>query len=157
MGEAFETGAGRLAHRLMRALEAGDSAGGDRRGRQSAAILVARERGGYGGLTDTAVNLRVDDHASPVTELARLLDLNELYFPHEDDLEFLPIDEPLAAELRSLLQRSGYLDDGREGPYDDDLKAALLHYAGTENLEERWSDDARIERRVLYHLRNQTG
>ena len=153
MSEAFEGAAGRLVHRLMRALEAGDEAGGDRRGRQAAAVLVVRERGGYGGMTDTSVDLRVDDHGAPVSELARLTDLHELYFPHEDDLEFVSINEQLAAELRSLLARRGYRVASGDGAYDEELKRALFDYAGTENLEERWSDEALIERKVLDHLR----
>ncbi|HEY0773963.1 MAG TPA: DUF1028 domain-containing protein, partial [Nocardioidaceae bacterium] len=68
-----------LARRLLAALEAGDAAGGDKRGRQSAALLVVRDGAGYGGNDDVAVDLRVDDHADPITELSRLLDLNDLY------------------------------------------------------------------------------
>ena len=73
-----------LARRLLAALTAGDEAGGDSRGRQSAALLVVREGAGYGGHDDIAVDLRVDDHADPVPELARLLDLNELYLTGVD-------------------------------------------------------------------------
>ena len=70
-----------LARRLLAVLKAGDDAGGDARGRQSAALLVVREEAGYDGLDDVAVDLRVDDNAflpdgDPIAELARLLDLN---------------------------------------------------------------------------------
>lgn len=75
MSKAFETTKGPLAWRLMAALEAGENAGGDKRGKQSAAILVVREKGGYGGYNDRAVDLRVDDHPNPVQELARILAL----------------------------------------------------------------------------------
>lgn len=61
-----------LAERLLDSLLAGDAAGGDSRGRQSAALLVVRARGGYNGFTDRAVDVRVDDHADPLNELARL-------------------------------------------------------------------------------------
>jgi tetratricopeptide (TPR) repeat protein len=79
MAGAFETSDGRLARRLVGALEAGDSAGGDRRGRQSAAVLVVRQGGGYGGTSDVTVDLRVDDHPDPVRELRRLLELERAY------------------------------------------------------------------------------
>jgi uncharacterized Ntn-hydrolase superfamily protein len=152
MRQSFESASGELARRLVAALSAGDDAGGDRRGRQSASVLVVRAGGGYGGTTDRALDLRVDDHLDPVAELGRLLDLHRLYFPRLEDLEFLDIDEGLARELKTLLSRLGYDAGGGEG-YDDDLRSALYAYSGTENLEERWTDDARIERGVLEQLR----
>lgn len=145
MASAYEAGTGDLAQRLVAALRAGDEAGGDRRGRQSAALLVVREGGGYGGGTDKTVELRVDDDAQPVTELERLLDLHRLYFPRPEELEFVPVDDALGAELRSLLEKQGY---------SGDLKDALFAYVGTENLEERWRDETQIERAVLQHLRS---
>jgi uncharacterized Ntn-hydrolase superfamily protein len=149
MQAAFEATKGDLGTRLLAALAAGDEAGGDRRGRQSAAINVVREGGGYGGGIDVVVDLRVDDHPDPVPELHRLYRMQGLYFPHPDSLEFIDIDGPLADELRELLGlvRSGI-------GYDDDLKQALLKFVGTENLEERWTDEAKIERAVLDFLRS---
>lgn len=144
MAAAFESQIGDLAERLLAALTAGDRAGGDRRGRQSAALLVVREGGGYGGGTDKTVELRVDDHAAPVGELARLLDLHRLYFPRPDELDFIPVDAQLRSELEAVLTRLGY-----EGPFKDTLFA----YVGTENLEERWRDETEIDRGVLAHLR----
>jgi uncharacterized Ntn-hydrolase superfamily protein len=152
MAEAFERTPGDLATRLLAALGAGDAAGGDARGRQSAALLLVREGGGYRGETDRALDLRVDDHADPVPELRRLLRLHELYFPRRDSLEFVPLDEALAGELAGLLRRAGY-EPGTGAGYDDELREALWAYVGTENLEERWSDGAEIERVVLEHLR----
>ena len=85
-----------LARRLLAALTAGDDAGGDRRGRQSAALLVVRDGAGYGGLDDLAVDLRIDDHVDPVTELARLLDLNDLYLTASTEQERVPVTPELA-------------------------------------------------------------
>lgn len=156
MAGAFRATTGELAVRLLAALKAGDDAGGDRRGRQSAALYVAREGGGYGGGVDRAVDLRVDDHLTPVDELARLWRIHSLLFPRPESLEFVPIDGELAGEIRYLLSQLGY-DAGSGGgdePYDARLKDALYEYVGTENLEERWSDDARVEKRVLEHLRS---
>lgn len=152
MRQSFESSSGELAHRLVAAVAAGDEAGGDRRGRQSASVVVVRAGGGYGGATDRALDLRVDDHLDPVAELGRLLDLHRLYFPRPEDLEFVDVDENLARELKTLLSRLNYDAGGGEG-YDDDLRSALYAYSGTENLEERWTDEPRIERRVLEHLR----
>jgi len=154
MKDAFEGTGGELAVRLLAALRAGDAAGGDRRGRQSAAVYVAREGGGYGGAIDRALDLRVDDHPDPVSELERLFDLHRLYFPRPEDIEFLDVDEPLGAEVRQLLRELGY-EPGSGGGYDDDLRAALFAYSGTENLEERWTDEEKIERGVLECLRSQ--
>ena len=87
---------------------AGDDAGGDSRGRQSAALLVVREGAGYGGLDDIAVDLRVDDHADPVAELARLLDLNDLYLTASTEDEKVPVTPELEAELEEFAQALGH-------------------------------------------------
>ena len=89
-----------LARRLLAGLTAGDDAGGDRRGRQSAALLVVSPEGGYGGGSDVLADLRVDDHAAPVAELARLLDLHDLYFGKPDPDTLLDLEGDLAAEVR---------------------------------------------------------
>jgi uncharacterized Ntn-hydrolase superfamily protein len=152
MASTFESMEGELATRLLAALAAGDEAGGDRRGRQSAALYIARADGGYGGGIDRAVDLRVEDHQLPVSELSRLFEMHRLYFPRPQDLAFVDIDEDLAAELRALLSDVGY-DSGDAIGFDERLQAALYAFSGTENLEERWSDDAKIERQVLDHLK----
>lgn len=152
MCAAFEKARGELATRLLEALRAGDEAGGDKRGRQSAAILVVREGGGYGGGTDVSVSLRVDDHERPVDEIERLFDIHRLLFPRPEDLEFLDIDDDLAREIVRLLARAGYEVPDEPG-YGDGTRKALFGYVGTENLEERWSDEPRIERKVLEYLR----
>lgn len=153
MAAAFEDTHGELAMRLLAALRAGDAAGGDRRGRQSAALYVVREGGGYGGGIDKAVDLRVEDHASPVRELERLWLLHRLYFPRPEDLEFVEIDDDIAMDLRVRLDALGY-EPGPGPGYDTPLRDALWAYAGTENLEERWTEGPQIERAVLAHIRN---
>ncbi|MDQ3941347.1 MAG: DUF1028 domain-containing protein, partial [Actinomycetota bacterium] len=153
MCDVFESAAGELAVRLLAALHAGDAAGGDRRGRQSAALLVVREGGGYGGGTDVAVDLRVDDHATPVAELARLFDIHRLLFPRPEDLDFIPVDAALADELRGLLEALGFRPGPPGAGYDAALRGALFEYVGTENLEERWSEEPQVEAGVLAYLR----
>ena len=145
---AFENSQGTLARRLVAALAAGDSAGGDRRGRQSAAILVVRAGGGYAGGSDVAVDLRVDDHPDPMTELDRLMGVHELLFPNPVALEWVEIKAPLPAKIRRALIARG-LDTGKGKGYSDDLRKALYGWVATENLEERWSDEAKIDKTVL--------
>ena len=145
---AFESSQGTLARRLLSALAAGDAAGGDRRGRQSAAILVVRGGGGYAGGSDVAVDLRVDDHPDPMTELDRLMGVHELLFPNPVALEWVEIKAPLPAKIRRALIARG-LDTGKGKGYSDDLREALYGWVATENLEERWSDEAKIDKTVL--------
>ncbi|MDH3308332.1 MAG: DUF1028 domain-containing protein, partial [Acidimicrobiia bacterium] len=153
MAAAYEAASGTLAERLLVALAAGDAAGGDQRGRQAAGVYVVRAGGGYLGGSDVAVDLRVDDHPDPVTELRRLYGIHRLLFPGPGELDFIDVDDDLAGELRTALRSRGY--DPGEGPgYDRALSSALFVFAGTENLEARWSDEARIDRAVLDFLRN---
>jgi len=129
-----------LARRLLAALAAGDEAGGDRRGRQSAALLVVREGAGYGGLDDIAVDLRVDDHAAPVGELGRLLDLNDLYLTASTEEEKVPVTPDLEAELEEFARAGGHSD--------------FHAWVGTENYEMRVDPElAWIDRRILEIVR----
>jgi len=127
-----------LARRLYDALVAGDAAGGDRRGRQSAAVYVVSPGGGYGGTGDVAVDLRVDDHPDPVTELGRLLDVHALLFGRPDPATLLDLSGDLAAEVADRLGTLGY--------------ASLDQWAGVENLEERLVP-GKIDPLVLDQLR----
>lgn len=154
LAETFQAARGSLAERLVAALDAAQDAGGDRRGRQSAALLVVKDRGGYGGLNDRYVDLRVDDHAEPIKELGRLLDLYKLYFYKTDPADLVPIDQALARELQDILRVAGYFQGESSGVYDETTKKALLAYIGTENLEERQREDAYIDRVVLEYMRN---
>ncbi|MBV1852517.1 DUF1028 domain-containing protein [Catellatospora tritici] len=133
-----------LARRLLAALRAGDAAGGDKRGRQSAALLVVSPGQGYGGTSDTVVDLRVDDHPDPCAELARLLDVHSLLFDRPDPATLLDLDGDLATEVRALLADRGHAHS--------DLDTALASWAGVENLEERLVP-GRIDPLVLTHLR----
>lgn len=127
-----------LPRRLLAALKAGDDAGGDRRGRQSAALYVVRPGSGYGGGDDTLVDLRVDDHPAPVAELERLADLRDLYFGTTPLEQYEPLAGDLLSEVAGLLAGVGH---GPAGPDPSSVRAALSDWAGVENLEERVSDD----------------
>ncbi|MBC9732131.1 DUF1028 domain-containing protein [Nocardioides marmotae] len=144
MQRAFEGSdpAAPLARRLLAALAAGDEAGGDKRGRQSAALLVVSEGAGYAGGDDIAVDLRVDDHAAPVTELARLLDLNDLYLTASTEEEKVAVDDELRRELETWAGERGHRD--------------FAAWVGTENYEMRVDPDlAWIDQQVLAIVRGQ--
>jgi uncharacterized Ntn-hydrolase superfamily protein len=146
LAETFEGSGGHpLAERLIACLTAAQQAGGDRRGQQSAALLVVKKDAGYAGLSDLLVDLRVDDHEAPIHELARLYELQQLYFGQTPEEEWLPVDAELAGELRERLGRLGY--ESR------DLEAAFNEWAGTENLEDRVKGLDRIDPVVLAELR----
>jgi len=147
MGTAFEAASGDLAGRLLAAMVAGDRAGGDRRGRQSAAMLVTREGGGYLGDSDVALDLRVDDHPTPVAEVGRLLEIHRLLFPNPEDLEFVAIGDALAARMATALSAAGF--ETESSSFDDGLRRALFAWVGNENLEMRWSEEALVDRAVL--------
>src|SRR5437870_3411643 len=129
LADTFEQNAGvSLAERLIDCLAAAQAAGGDRRGQQSASLLVVEQDGGYANLSDTVVDLRVDDHERPVAELQRLYALHQQLFGVTPSKEWLKVEEGLAAELRDRLATLGY---------DGELARAFSDWAGTENLEER--------------------
>ncbi|MGH2736705.1 MAG: DUF1028 domain-containing protein [Actinomycetota bacterium] len=151
MARVWQSSDGDLGQRLLSALDAGDRAGGDRRGRQAAALFLVRAGGGYFGGTDAAVDLRVDDHEQPVGELRRLFGIHRMMFPRPGDLEFIAVDAGLARRVREALETLGY-DAGSGEGYDDELKSTLWEFVGVENYEERWSDDPKIDRAVLGHL-----
>jgi uncharacterized Ntn-hydrolase superfamily protein len=148
LADTFEQTAGRpLAERLLASLAAAQAAGGDRRGQQAAGLLVVEKDGGYAGLSDVVVDLRVDDHARPVEELHRIHGLHHAMFGKTPRSEWVGVDEALAEELSGRLARLGY-----EGELDD----ALSRWAGNENLEERVEGAAEIDPVVLAELRRQT-
>ena len=147
LADAFTTTAGKpLAERLLASLAAAQAAGGDRRGQQSAAILVVERNGGYAGLSDILVDLRIDDHARPVDELTRLYGLHDLLFGTTQRENWVAVDDELRAELTARLTRLGY-----PGPIDESLPA----WAGVENLEERVDGVDAIDPVVLRELRAQ--
>ncbi|WP_370247976.1 DUF1028 domain-containing protein [Nocardioides sp.] len=129
-----------FAERLLAAMEAGEAAGGDKRGRQSAAILVVRDGAGYDGGDDVAMDLRVDDHPDPLAELRRLMGLHELYLVATDEADRMRVDDALAAELAAFATAQGQPD--------------FLTWVGCENYEMRVAEDlAWIDPRVLAIVR----
>ena len=145
LAETFEATTGRsLAERLIDCLAAAQEAGGDRRGQQAAGVLVVQRDGGYAGLSDVVVDLRVDDHPTPIDELRRIYGVHDLLFGETPKEQWLEVDEELGGEIRERLARLGY-----EGELED----ALFRWGGTENLEERIEGATRIDPVVLDELR----
>ncbi len=144
IAETFESSEGPLAERLLDCLDAAQAAGGDRRGQQSAALLVVEQDGGYAKLSDTIVELRVEDHERPLEELRRLYRLHDALFGETPRDEWLTVDEPLVNELRERLEKLGY---------DGELEDAFNRWAGNVNLEERVDGIAQIDPIVLQELR----
>ena len=157
MARTFEKSEGELADRLVAALEAGQEAGGDSRGRQSAALLVVREKGGYGGFNDRYLDLRVDDHPTPIQELKRLLRLHTLYFFKSKPEDLLPLEGKVAREVQENLSKLGYYSGEINGLYDEATHQALLGFTSIENLEERWQEEAYIDPVVLEFMRQKRG
>ncbi|MCI0410217.1 MAG: DUF1028 domain-containing protein [Acidobacteria bacterium] len=153
MAKAFETSKGELPDRLLVALEAGQAAGGDRRGRESAALLVVRKGAGYGGKGDRWVDLRVDDHPEPLRELRRLVGIHHLYFGRTDRSRVHTIDSELARELQQMLAKRGFYKGPINGKYDAATRKALEDYMGWENLEERIQKDDTLDDVVLRYIR----
>ena len=152
LAATFLATSGHLADRLVAALLAAQACGGDKRGQQSAALLIEKPRGGYAGFNDRYVDLRVDDHPAPIGELARILELHKLYFfpPLPGDL--IAIDGPVGSDIVRELVRVGALPALRDG-YDDEARAALVSFMHVENLENRVRDDGAIDRQTFDYLR----
>jgi uncharacterized Ntn-hydrolase superfamily protein len=145
LAETFEASAGRpLVERLIDCLAAAQQAGGDRRGQQAAGVLVVERDGGYAGLSDTVVDLRVDDHATPVDELRRIYGIHHLLFGKTPREEWLEVDDASRSELQERLSRLGF---------EGELADALFRWGGKENLEERIDGAERIDPVVLDELR----
>lgn len=151
MESTFLQTPGSLAERLLASLLAGDAAGGDSRGKQSAALLVVKENGSYGGYNDRYIDLRVDDHEDPVQELTRLLKLHKLYFEPTLPEDIVTIEGALAEELQDLLYENGHLS--RELSEHEDLLDAVQSYHLIENFDERVQQRGMIDKKVVEFMR----
>jgi uncharacterized Ntn-hydrolase superfamily protein len=151
--EAVRGREGELADWLVETLAAGQDAGGDSRGRQAAGVLVVRENGGYGGNNDRYLDLRVDDHATPIVKLGQLVQMHHLLFSQPDPGDLIPL-APLAEELQALLKGTGDYTGAVDGTYDEATRHALYALVSRENLEERWDGTSdEIDAQVISYLR----
>lgn len=144
---------GDLPERLLSALLAGDRAGGDRRGRQSAALLVVKPQSGYGGYDDVWLDYRVDDHPDPVPELTRLLAIHRLYFDKSPEGDEVPLQGETLAELQRIMSRLGFYQGPIDGIYTPATRTCLEAFLGNENFEDRTDfERGRIDRPVVEYL-----
>jgi uncharacterized Ntn-hydrolase superfamily protein len=153
----FEGSNGSLAERLMAALQAGQRAGGDIRGQQSAALLVLRRDGGYGALDDRHVVISVYDHAEPLGELTRCYALHRLsYFPSEP-AKLVPIGPELAVELKGLMAAQGFYEGQPDGTWDAATRKRWELFLGSENYDNRINGGELLDLDVLADLRLRYG
>lgn len=158
MARAFEETRGELADRLVAALAAGQAAGGDRRGQQSAAVLVVRPEGGYGGHNDRYMDLRVDDDPAPIARLQALVDLHHLFFKPPEPGELIAIEGSVARQAQQILTWAGYYDGPLTGEYDAATRQAMIALIGNENFEERFDEEkGLISVQVMDVLRQKFG
>ncbi|WP_246944389.1 DUF1028 domain-containing protein [Bacillus pinisoli] len=150
MAKTFEATKGTLAERLLKALDAGQDAGGDSRGMQSAALLVVKEKGGYAGYNDRYIDLRVDEHPDPIKELIRIYELQQLYFAPTKEENILDIVGDVRTNLVTQLNRLGYLNTLEVS--DEELYQSLTTYIHTENFEGREQEQGKIDREVLNYM-----
>jgi uncharacterized Ntn-hydrolase superfamily protein len=158
LAETFQAAPGGLADRLVAALVAGGKAGGDRRGEQSAALLVKRAGAGYDGSSDDFIDISIYDHPRPLAELERLLALHKLHFFRSDPADLLPIGADLCRELQALLADGDYRGmqfyaGPLSGQFDAATQKALQDFMGWENYDVRIRDDDLIDRVVLDDMR----
>jgi uncharacterized Ntn-hydrolase superfamily protein len=157
MAAAFRASKGELSGRLVTALAAGETAGGDKRGKQASAVYVVRPKGGYGGMNDVLVDLRVDDHPKPVGELRRLLELRNLYFGTSPAAEKLKIEGAVLVDLKRVMISRGFYGGDASGAWDEAIEKALDAFIASENFEERVDLKARtIDAPVLAYMCAQT-
>ncbi|MGQ4871352.1 MAG: DUF1028 domain-containing protein [Candidatus Thorarchaeota archaeon] len=157
MAEAYESTEGDLISRLFAALRAGQAAGGDRRGMQSAAILVVREGGGYEGGSDRYVDVRVDDHPSPIEELERIFKIYDMtLLSREDPSRLVSIDGKVARRIQEALVALGHLDRV-DSQFGESARKALTRYISINNFENKMRDDGKIWLSVYEYLLRDAG
>lgn len=152
MAETFERTAGSLPERLVAALAAGQTRGGDQRGQQSAALYVVKDRGSYGGYLDRYIDLRVDDHTAPIEELRKLLGLHRLYFGATDAARLVPAGD-VAALVQDVLAGAGLYHGPIDGVYGPATRDAFRRWCSVENFEERWREDNFVDGEIVSYMK----
>lgn len=152
MSRVYTETKGTLADKLLAALDAGQEAGGDSRGKQSAALYIVKEKGGYGGFNDRFIDLRVDDHPDPIKELIRIYQLQQLYFAPSKPERIAEIEGEVKDDLIRHLVRLSYLSS--EIPSNEEIFKALTAYIHTENFEMREQSFGLIDLEVLEYMKN---
>ena len=158
MEKTFLGTKGPLAERLLASIRAGADAGGDKRGRQSAALVVVRAGASYDGKSDAYVDISVYDAPDPIAEIFRLYELQKIHFERSDPKDLIPIAGEDARYLQKLLVARGFRKDARaDGVWDDAWTKALADYMGWENYDTRIRQDGKIDRTLLKLIREKEG
>ncbi len=159
MSKAYETAKGDISNKLLASLSAGGQEGmGDRRGKQSASLLVVREGGSYGGYTDRLVDIRVDEHTEPIKELRRIFDLYDMIFlTREAPENLLQIDGDVETNIRSILMDLGYLEDSSSSGWGKNEQNALEAWFGINNFENKWNSETKIWKSVYDFMITEKG
>lgn len=153
MSQAYEDKSGDLIDKLFAALKAGQAAGGDRRGKQSAAILVVREAGGYEGGNDRYVDVRVDDHPHPIRELERIFNLYDMtLLSREDPSDLLDIEGQVSQKIQEALVELDYLSSTSKDEFPGEAEKALQRFVNINNFENKARDDGKIWKSVFDYL-----
>ncbi len=153
MESTFLEREGDLPTRLYAALYAGDRAGGDKRGRQAAAIYVAKPKGGYGGFLDRWIDYRIDNALDPVAELGELLELHELYMGKSPENERVQLQGDILKDIQKIMAELGYYQPSINGKYTETVKESLNSFLGNENFENRFNaDEGWLDQPVVDYL-----
>jgi len=153
MEKAFLGTGGALADRLLAAIKAGAEAGGDRRGRQSAALVVVRPGASYDAKSDQYIDVSVYDAKDPIAEIFRLYELQKIHFERSDPKDVIPIAGADAVYLQKLLAKKGFHKGRTDGVWDEASTKALADYMGWENYDTRIRRDGKIDRKILELIR----
>ena len=157
MEKAFRGTRGALADRLLAAIKAGAEAGGDRRGRQSAALVVVRQGASYDAKSDRYIDISVYDAKDPIAEIYRLYELQKIHFERSDPKDVIPIRGADAVYLQKLLAKKGFHKGRTDGVWDEASTNALADYMGWENYDTRIRRDGQIDRKILELIRTKEG
>jgi uncharacterized Ntn-hydrolase superfamily protein len=158
MARTYESTGGDLLDRLLAALAAGQREGGDRRGMQSAALLAVRAKGGYQGGNDRWVDVRVDDHPSPIEELKRVFELYDMTMLNREDPSTLrPIAGDVARAMQHDLGVLGYYTGRLTGSWDAPSEAAFSRFISEHNFENKQRNDGKVWPSIVEYLRSRAG
>lgn len=142
MSETYQATEGDMPVKLLAALKAGQRAGGDKRGQQSAALLVVRNKGGYSGYNDRWIDIRVDEHPRPIDELERIFGIYDITMLNRDDpRDVVKVEGDVARTIQEMLKRKGFYRGEVDGTYGEATKKALEAWFGMENFENKWRED----------------
>lgn len=153
MADTFKSAEGELAERLLSALEAGQMAGGDKRGRQSAALFVVKENGSYGGYNDHYIDLRVDDHPTPIQELKRILKIFYLYFG-DKEVEKVKLTDEIIKKVKKNLKDMDIFEGEINSEANEEFRNSLEVFYHQENFEEREQKEGFIDKDILEYMKN---